>query len=67
MLGLRVNRTHLLGEVRWQKRPLGGRDVEALRRKVTRTPEPVDTPVYALWGRGVSVPKCAGPARRVWG
>lgn len=52
VLGLRGNRTHVLGEARWQQRPLDGRDLEALRRKVARVPQPTDAPVYALWGRG---------------
>jgi AAA+ ATPase superfamily predicted ATPase len=52
VLGLRGGRTALLGEVRWQEAPLGTRDLEALRRKVTRAPDPVDEPIYALWGRG---------------
>ena len=52
MLGLQGNQTHLLGEARWQQRPLGHHDLEALRRKVTRVPQPADAPVYALWGRG---------------
>lgn len=55
VLGLLAGQTHLLGEARWQQRPLGGRDLEALRRKVTRVPQPAGAPVYALWGRaGVS-------------
>ncbi|MGH2350212.1 MAG: ATP-binding protein, partial [Chloroflexota bacterium] len=52
VLGLRGSRAYLLGAARWQQRPLDTRDLEALRRKVTRVPRPVDTPVYALWGRG---------------
>jgi len=52
VLGLRGNQSQLLGEARWQQRPLGERDIEALRRKVTRVPQPADAPVYALWGRG---------------
>ena len=52
VLGLRGNRAHLLGEARWQQSPLDGRDLEVLRRKVTRVPQPAEAPVYALWGRG---------------
>lgn len=52
VLGLRGTRTHLLGEARWQGRPLGRGDLERLRRKATRVPRPVDEPIYALWGRG---------------
>jgi hypothetical protein len=52
VLGLRGSRTQLLGEARWQQRPLDGRDLEALRRKAPRVPRAVEQPVYALWGRG---------------
>jgi uncharacterized protein len=60
VLGLLANRTHLLGEVRWQQRPLDGRDLESLRRKASRVPQPVDAPVYALWGRGGVTPEVRG-------
>jgi hypothetical protein len=56
VLGLQGARTILLGEARWQQRPLDTRDLEVLRRKVTRVPRPVDQPVYALWGRGGVTP-----------
>jgi len=51
VLGLRGSRTALLGEAKWQAHPLDVRDLEALRRKTPRTPEPVDAPLYLLWGR----------------
>lgn len=51
VLGLRGNRAVLLGEARWQRDPLGLADLEALRRKTPRVPDPVATPLYALWGR----------------
>jgi hypothetical protein len=51
VLGLQGARAALLGEARWQAAPLGLRELEALRRKAARVPEPVDTPLYALWGR----------------
>jgi len=52
VLGLLASRTHLLGEARWQQRPLDARDLETLRRKATRVPQPAEAPIYALWGRG---------------
>jgi AAA+ ATPase superfamily predicted ATPase len=52
VLGLQGSRTVLLGEARWQGRPLGRRDLERLRRKAARAPSPVDEPLYALWSRG---------------
>jgi hypothetical protein len=51
VLGLRGKRTQLLGEAKWQRRPLGFKELEALRRKVARVPHPVDEPTYILWGR----------------
>ena len=51
VLGLRGKHTHLLGEARWQRKPLGLKELEALRRKATRVPHPVDEPTYVLWGR----------------
>ena len=56
VLGLLANRTHLLGEARWQQRPLDGRDLAALRRKANRVPQPIDSAIYALWGRGGVTP-----------
>jgi AAA+ ATPase superfamily predicted ATPase len=57
VLGLRGARTHLLGEARWQQRPLDLQDLEALRRKVARVPQPSDAPIYGLWGRGGVTPE----------
>lgn len=51
ILGLRGSRAALLGEARWQARPLGLRDLKALQHKTTRAPNPIDHPLYALWGR----------------
>ena len=61
VLGLRGSQTSLLGEARWQSRPLNRRDLERLRRKTARTPSPVDEPCYALWSRG-GVDESIGPA-----
>jgi hypothetical protein len=52
VLGLRGGRTALLGEARWQARPLDLPDLERLRAKLRRVPEPVEVPTLALWGRG---------------
>ncbi|HLQ33260.1 MAG TPA: DUF234 domain-containing protein, partial [Chloroflexota bacterium] len=57
VLGLLGSRSYLLGEAKWQSQPLANRDLEALRRKVTYVPKPVDEPVYALWGRGGADPE----------
>ncbi len=52
VLGLRGARTALLGEARWQTRPLGARDLAQLRRKAAHVPRAVESPIFALWGRG---------------
>ncbi len=51
VLGLRGRRSVLLGEARWQARPLGAAAVDELRGKAARAPAPVDRPILALWGR----------------
>lgn len=50
-LGLRGSRTHLLGEARWQERPLGLRDLRALVAKAALAPRVVADPTFVLWGR----------------
>jgi len=52
VLGLEETGTVLLGEARWQARPLGRRELARLRGKLTRVPRPVPEPIFALWGRG---------------
>jgi hypothetical protein len=51
VLGLRGSRTFLLGEARWQRAPVGTRELEALIRKSERVPMLLDEPVYAFWSR----------------
>ncbi len=52
VLGLRGARTALMGEARWQAKPLGLRDLRELSLKADRVPRPIGGPLYALWGRG---------------
>lgn len=52
VLGVKDHRTILIGEARWQRQPLGPRDVDALARKQQLVPKPVAQPLLALWGRG---------------
>jgi hypothetical protein len=52
VIGLRGAHTVLLGEARWQKRPLGASDLARLQRKAARSPRTVALPIFALWGRG---------------
>jgi hypothetical protein len=58
VLGLQGSRTALLGEARWQAHPLELRDLEELRRKTSRVPDPVDHLLYVLWGRSGITPDC---------
>lgn len=52
VLGMRGARSVLLGEARWQARPLGAREVRHLASKVSALPHPVSEPTLILWGRG---------------
>jgi hypothetical protein len=52
VLGIRGTRSLLLGEARWQSRPLGVRDLAQLQAKAVRVPRAVASPIFALWGRG---------------
>lgn len=51
VLGLRGSETHLLGEARWQERPLGANDLRRLEAKRHRVPDIAGNPIFALWGR----------------
>ena len=51
VMGLRGSRTQLLGEARWQKAPVGTRELELLIRKSQRAPDLVEEPIYAFWSR----------------
>lgn len=57
VLGMRRSRSVLLGEARWQERPLGPRDVAGLLLKARSVPDPVDDPLLVLWGRGGLEPR----------
>ncbi len=52
VLGLRGSRSALVGEARWQERPLGRRDVDALTVKASGVPHAVADPTLAFWSRG---------------
>jgi AAA+ ATPase superfamily predicted ATPase len=51
VLGLKGSRAQLVGEARWQQRPLGLRDLRELIGKAALAPRVVDHPTLALWGR----------------
>lgn len=52
VLGMRDSRSVLLGEARWQERPLGQRDIFGLSAKAAAVPQAVHDPLLVLWGRG---------------
>ena len=51
VVGLRGPCAYLLGEARWQRRPLGLNVLAALIAKGARLPEVAEEPLYTLWGR----------------
>lgn len=51
VLGLDGSKTALLGEAKWQDKPLDARDVAELEAKRARVPSPADDLHFALWGR----------------
>jgi len=51
VMGRRGSRTELIGEARWQDRPLGLRDLRALMAKSVLVPDRAEDIRYALWGR----------------
>lgn len=61
VLGLLGKQAYLLGEAKWQAKPLTLHELAALRRKTERVPDRVDEPVYALWGRGGVEPEVKQP------
>lgn len=52
VLGLRGNETVVVGEARWQSRPLGLNDVRELNAKLQSVPTPAVDRRLILWGRG---------------
>ena len=52
VMGMRGGRTVLLGEAKYQERPLGQREVARLLAKAAAVPNPIDEPLLVLWGRG---------------
>ncbi len=56
VLGLRGSRAALVGEARWQRQPIGQRDLRALLAKLSCALEPVADPVLAFWSRSGADP-----------
>jgi hypothetical protein len=64
VLGLEGSKTALIGEARWQDRPLDVRDLGELQAKLRRVPSPVARPLFAVWGRrGATAQAVAAGAR----
>ncbi|MGH9108388.1 MAG: DUF234 domain-containing protein, partial [Acidimicrobiales bacterium] len=64
VLGLHDHRTVAVGEARWQRQPLGPREVDGLARSLRFVPDPVAQPLLLLWGRhGVRPDVATGPVR----
>ncbi|HEU5109776.1 MAG TPA: ATP-binding protein, partial [Micromonosporaceae bacterium] len=61
VLGLSGDGPVLVGECRWQAKPLGLRDLNDLRRRAAHLPPPPgDGPTFAFWSRGGGDPALAG-------
>lgn len=64
VLGLRRGRAALLGQVRWQRRPVAGRDLRELVAKVACAPDPLDDPILAFWSRAGADPEVTAAGAR---
>jgi AAA+ ATPase superfamily predicted ATPase len=67
VLGLSGTATALLGEARWQSRPLGLRDLAELSAKRALVPRTADEAVLALWGRAGAEPSVRKAGARTFG
>ncbi len=52
VLGLKENKTILLGEAKWRLEPIGRRDIEKLGKAIQFVPNPVPDPYIYFWSRG---------------
>ncbi len=66
VLGLRGSATVLLGEARWQKTPVGARELEAIIRKSERVPSLVEEPIFAFWSRSEGTKALERASTRVY-
>jgi hypothetical protein len=61
VLGLSGDHPVLIGECRWQNKPVTERDLTELRRKAVHLPPPADSgTTYAYWSRGGVTPAVTG-------
>jgi hypothetical protein len=59
VLGLAPDGPVLVGECRWQSKPVTERDLAELRRKAAHMPSTTPAMVYAFWSRGGTDPAVA--------
>lgn len=52
VLGVIGGRSTVIGEARWDSRPLGPRVLDELKAKERASPDPVPTPILCTWSRG---------------
>jgi len=57
VLGLRGNEVQLLGEAKWQAKPMTAQDLALFRRKTEAVPNRTPDPLLVLWARGGVEPK----------
>lgn len=57
VLGLRGSRTQLVGEARWQARPIGLRDLRELESRARRAPKPASDLIHSFWSRAGAEPE----------
>jgi hypothetical protein len=67
ILGMVGGRTLVIGEARWDARPLSGRVLEELKAKERAAPDPVAQPILCTWSRGGATPELGGAGVRSFG
>jgi hypothetical protein len=63
VLGLRGNRTALVGEAKWRSQPLDTKHLHDLERLARSAPDPLPAPILALWARKGARAEVASAAR----
>ncbi|MGH9165584.1 MAG: ATP-binding protein [Acidimicrobiales bacterium] len=66
VLGVVGGRTTVIGEARWDARPLGPRVLDELKAKERAAPDPVSTPVLCTWSRGGGTDQLSGHGVRAY-
>lgn len=66
VLGMRGNRTCLVGEAKWQAAPLTTAALGSLQAKLRLVPDPLRDVVLATWSRGGGSPELIAAGVRCW-